>query len=40
MGYVLGLYVEPGTTLDLDIRGRTVAVTVTALPFYTRPRRT
>ena len=40
MGYVLGLYFSPGTTLDLDIRGRTVAVTVTALPFYTRPRRT
>ncbi len=40
MGYVLERYVEPGTTLDLDIRGRTVTVTVTALPFYTRPRRT
>ena len=40
MGYVLERYVESGTTLDLDIRGRTVQVTVTALPFYTRPRRT
>jgi len=40
MGYVLERYVEPGTTLDLDIRGRTVPVTVTDLPFYTRPRRT
>ena len=39
MGYVLGRYVESGTALDLDIRGRTVAVTVTELPFYTRPRR-
>ena len=40
MGYVLERYVESGTTLDLDIRGRTVQVTVTELPFYTRPRRT
>ena len=40
MGYVLERYVEPGTALDLDLRGRTVQVTVTALPFYTRPRRT
>jgi len=39
MGYVLGRYVESGTALDLDIRGRTVPVTVTELPFYTRPRR-
>ena len=40
MGYVLVRYAEPGTTLDLDIRGRVTQVTVTALPFYTRPRRT
>jgi len=40
MGYVLGRYAEPGATLDLDIRGRTAQVTVTALPFYSRPRRT
>jgi len=40
MGYVLERYAEPGTALGLDIRGRTVEVTVTALPFYTRPRRT
>ena len=40
MGYVLERYAEPGTALDLDIRGRTAQVTVTALPFYTRPRRT
>ena len=39
MGYVLGRYVESGTALDLEIRGRTVPVTVTELPFYTRPRR-
>ena len=39
MGYVLERYVEPGATLDLDIRGRTVQVTVTELPFYKRPRR-
>ena len=40
MGYVLDRYVEPGTILDLDIRGRTVPVTITDLPFYTRTRRT
>ncbi len=40
MGYVLVRYAEPGTTLNLDIRGRVARVTVTALPFYTRPRRT
>jgi len=40
MGYVLERYVESDMTLDLDIRGRTVQVTVTELPFYTRPRRT
>lgn len=40
MGYVLERYAQPGTVLDLDIRGRTAQVTVTALPFYTRPRRT
>ncbi|MEC8959278.1 MAG: glycine cleavage system aminomethyltransferase GcvT [Chloroflexota bacterium] len=40
MGYVLGRDIEPGTILDLDIRGRIVPVTVTDLPFYTRPRRT
>ena len=40
MGYVLERYAEPGAVLDLDIRGRTVQVTLTALPFYTRPRRT
>jgi len=40
MGYVLERYVESGTVLDLDIRGRTAQVTVTELPFYTRPRRT
>jgi aminomethyltransferase len=39
MGYVLERYVEPGAALDLDIRGRTVQVTVTELPFYKRPRR-
>ena len=36
MGYVLERYVESDMTLDLDIRGRTVQVTVTELPFYTR----
>ena len=40
MGYVLERYAESGTALDLDIRGRMAQVTVTTLPFYTRPRRT
>ena len=40
MGYVLERYVESDTVLDLDLRGRIVQVNVTALPFYTRPRRT
>ncbi len=40
MGYVLERYAEPGTALDLDLRGRTAQVIVTALPFYTRPGRT
>ena len=40
MGYVFKHYVQPGDTLDLDIRGRTAQVTVTDLPFYNRPRRT
>lgn len=39
LGYVLESYAEPGAKLDLDIRGRAAQVTVTALPFYTRPRR-
>ncbi|PKB70424.1 MAG: glycine cleavage system protein T [SAR202 cluster bacterium Io17-Chloro-G6] len=39
MGYVLERYAEPGTALDLDIRGRAVQVAVTDLPFYTRPGR-
>jgi len=39
MGYVLERHAEPGTPLDLDIRGRTAQVTLTELPFYSRPRR-
>ena len=39
MGYVLERHTEPGTPLDLDIRGRTAQVTLTELPFYSRPRR-
>ena len=36
MGYVLAGCSEPGTTLDIDIRGRTSAAEVVPLPFYTR----
>lgn len=36
MGYVLAGYAEPGTTLDVDIRGRAAAAEVVPLPFYTR----
>lgn len=36
MAYVDAAYVEPGTVLDLDIRGTMVPATVTALPFYKR----
>ena len=38
MGYVQERYAAPGTTLDLDIRGRIAPVEVTSLPFYSRPR--
>ena len=37
MGYVFVRYAEPGTLLDLDIRGRTATVEVVPLPFYKRP---
>lgn len=36
MAYVDPKYSEPGTVLDLDIRGTMVPATVTALPFYKR----
>ena len=36
MGYVFAGHSESGTTLDLDIRGRTATATVVPLPFYSR----
>ncbi len=36
MGYVLAGHSEPGTSLEVDIRGRTAAAEVVSLPFYTR----
>jgi aminomethyltransferase len=38
MAYVPAALAEPGTGLDVDIRGRAVKATVVALPFYTRTR--
>jgi aminomethyltransferase len=36
MAFVDPQYSEPGTPLDLDVRGTRIPATVTALPFYTR----
>ena len=36
MGYVLAGHSEPGTTLEVDIRGRTAEAKVVPLPFYSR----
>src|SRR5690606_18856046 len=36
MAFVDPQYSEPGTVLDLDVRGTRIPATVTALPFYTR----
>ncbi len=36
MGYVLAGNSEPGTSLEVDIRGRTASAEVVSLPFYTR----
>ena len=38
MGYLLPDCAIPGTALEVDIRGRSVAAEVTPLPFYTRRR--
>ena len=38
MGYVLDRNANPGQSVDLDIRGRTVEAKVVELPFYSRPR--
>lgn len=36
MGFVDPQYSEPGTVLDMDVRGSRIPATVTALPFYKR----
>ena len=36
MGYVLAGHSEPGTTLEVDIRGRSAEARVVPLPFYSR----
>jgi aminomethyltransferase len=36
MAFVAPQYSEPGTVLDLDVRGTRIPATVTALPFYKR----
>ena len=36
MGFVDPKYSEPGTVLDIDVRGSKIPATVTALPFYKR----
>lgn len=39
LGFVDAVLGEPGTVLNVDIRGNTAEFTVTALPFYVRPER-
>jgi len=39
MAYVPPALAEPGTVLDVDIRGRASSASVVALPFYRRPRK-
>jgi aminomethyltransferase len=36
MAFVEPQYTEPGTVLDIDVRGTRIPATVTALPFYKR----
>lgn len=36
LAYVDRAQAEPGTALDVDVRGKALPFTVTALPFYTR----
>ncbi len=38
MGYVPAVCAEPGTSLDVDIRGKREAARVIELPFYRRPK--
>ena len=33
MGYVAGIYVEPGTILEAEVRGKRVPLTVVPMPF-------
>ena len=40
MGYVPTVYAEPGTRIDIEIRGRPVEAQITTLPFYRRRRPT
>jgi aminomethyltransferase len=37
MAYVAPAHAEPGTMLDVEIRGVRVAAEVVPLPFYRRP---
>jgi aminomethyltransferase len=39
MGYVRPAHAEPGTELEVDIRGRTSPARVVELPFYRRPKK-
>ena len=39
MGFVDAQLSEPGTNLDIDIRGKTVGATIVSLPFYKRPKK-
>ena len=38
LGYVLAGHSEPGTSLEVDIRGRTATAEIVTLPFYSRGR--
>lgn len=39
MGFVDAQLSEPGTSLDIDIRGKTVGATIVSLPFYKRQKK-
>ena len=38
LGFVLSSYAEVGTTVDVEIRGRSVSAKVVKLPFYRKPK--
>jgi aminomethyltransferase len=40
MAYVEGAHSAPGTALAVDVRGQSLPVTVTKLPFYSRKKET